>query len=120
MGDPITFDRDLDFRSDAVYAGRTIDPSAGSVGYWWGKFYRLTMGACAVSPCTSVTWGVDVSGNRAPTEMVLQVTTSATTKFLGPVTAGSTVTLDNSGNTWVFFGTGRFFNRTDKTCALST
>lgn len=115
MGDPITFDRDLDFRSDAVYAGRTIDPSAGSVGYWWGKFYRLTMGACAAAPCTSVTWGVDVSGNRAPTEMILQVTTNATTKFLGPVTAGSTVTLDNSGNTWVFFGTGRFFNRSDKT-----
>lgn len=115
IGDPITFDRDLDFRSDAVYVGRTIDPSAGSVGYWWGKFYRLTMGACASAPCTTVTWGVDVSGNRSPTEMIMQVTTNSTTKFLGPVTAGSTVTLDNSGNTWVFFGTGRFFSKSDKT-----
>ena len=115
MGDPITFDRDLDFRSDAVYVGRTIDPSAGSVGYWWGKFYRLTMGTCSAAPCTSVTWGVDVSGNRAPTEMIERVTTNAVQKFLGPVTAGSTVTLDNSGNTWVFFGTGRFLSRSDKT-----
>ena len=32
-----------------------------------------------------------------------------------PGDGGSTVTLDNSGNTWVFFGTGRFFNRSDKT-----
>jgi len=115
MSDPITFDRDLDFRSDAVYIGRTIDPSAGSVGYWWGKFYRLTMGTCATAPCTSGTWGVDVSGNRSPTEMVMQVTTNATTKYLGPSTAGATVTLDNTGNTWVFFGTGRFYSKSDKT-----
>ena len=116
MADPITFDRDLDFRSDAVYVGRTIDPNAagaGNPGYWWGKFYRLTMGACASAPCTSVTWGVDVSGNRSPTEMVEYVVRS--TKRLGPVTAGSTVTLDNSGNTWVFFGSGRFLSRSDKT-----
>src|SRR5689334_14812078 len=41
MSDPITFDRDLDYRSDAVYVGRSIDPNAGApsnVGYWWGKF----------------------------------------------------------------------------------
>ncbi|HEY5627702.1 MAG TPA: hypothetical protein VIR79_07130, partial [Nitrospira sp.] len=115
MGDPITFDRDLDFRSDAVYAGRTIDPSAGGVGYWWGKFYRLTMGTCAAATCTTGTWGVASSGNRVPTEMVMQVTTNSTTKYLGPVTSGSTVTLDDSGNTWVFFGTGRFYSRSDKT-----
>jgi type IV pilus assembly protein PilY1 len=116
MGDPITFDRDLDFRSDAVYVGRTIDQYATSlVPYWWGKFYRLTMGTCAADPCTSVTWGVDVSGNRSPTEMVMKVTTNGTEKFLGPVTAGPTVTLDNSGNTWVFFGTGRFYSKSDKT-----
>ncbi|HEU4504609.1 MAG TPA: hypothetical protein VFR79_07240 [Nitrospira sp.] len=118
MGDPITFDRDLDFRSDAVYVGRTIDPNAvaaGNPGYWWGKFYRLTMGSCSASPCMTSTWGVNSSGNRVPTEMVMQVTTGGTTKFLGPVTAGSTVTLDDSGNTWVFFGTGRFYSKSDKT-----
>ena len=114
MGDPVTFDRDLDFRSDAVYAGRTIDPSAGSVGYWWGKFYRLTMDICSSGPCLTDTWGVGISGNRVPTEMVMRVTTNGTTKYLGPATAGATVTLDNSGNTWVFFGTGRFFSKEDK------
>ena len=120
MGDPITFDRDLDFRSDAVYVGRTIDPNAvasGNPGYWWGKFYRLTMGTCTAAPCTSVTWGVDLSGNRVPTEMIEFVdgVSASPTKRLGPVTAGSTVTLDDSGNTWVFFGSGRFFSRSDKT-----
>ena len=66
MADPITFDRDLDFRSDAVYVGRSIDPAAGgasALGYWWGKFYRLTMGTCASAPCTTSTWGV-LSGRK--------------------------------------------------------
>ena len=117
MADPITFDRDLDFRSDAVYVGRSIDPAAGgasALGYWWGKFYRLTMGTCTSAPCTTSTWGVLSGGNRIPTEMVMQVPIGGTPKYLGPMTAGSTVTLDDSGNTWVFVGTGRFFSSADK------
>ena len=61
------------------------------------------------------TWGVNLSGNRVPTEMVEFVDGTGATKRLGPPTAGATVTLDDSGNTWVFFGTGRFFSRSDKT-----
>jgi type IV pilus assembly protein PilY1 len=117
MGDPITYDRDLDFRSDAVYVGRTIDPNAGApfnLGYWWGKFYRLTMGTCAAAPCTPSTWGVLSGANRIPTEVVERVPIGGTPQYLGPVTAGSTVTLDDSGNTWIFFGTGRFFSSADK------
>ena len=117
MSDPITFDRDLDYRSDSVYVGRSIDPSAGgasSVGYWWGKFYRLTMGTCASSPCTTATWGVANGATRSPTEMIAQLTIGGSPAYLGAMTAGSTVTLDSSGNTWVFFGTGRFFSNADK------
>ena len=117
MSDPITFDRDLDFRSDAVYIGRTIDPDAGApgnVGYWWGKFYRLTMGTCAAAPCTTSSWGILSGTNRSPTEIVVQVPIGGTAKYLGPMTASSTVTLDNSANTWIFFGSGRFFSSADK------
>jgi len=117
MSDPITFDRDLDFRSDAVYVGRSIDPNAGgssSVGYWWGKFYRLTMGTCASAPCTTSTWGVANGATRSATEMIAQLTIGGSPAYLGAMTAGSTVTLDSSGNTWVFFGTGRLFSNADK------
>jgi type IV pilus assembly protein PilY1 len=128
MSDLITFDRDLDFRSDAVYAGRTISggassgPAAGpltggtGLGYWTGKMYRFTMGTCTGSAvCPITTWGVLDGGFRLPTEMVTAVPISGTPVPLGPVTASSTVTLDNSGNTWVFFGTGRFMSAADKT-----
>ena len=117
MSDPITFDRDLDFRSDAVYVGRTVDPNAGApsnVGYWWGKFYRLTMGVCSTAPCTPSTWGVLNGASRSATEMIAQLTVGGSPTQMGPPTAGASVTLDNSGNTWVFFGTGRFMSQADK------
>lgn len=141
MADSITYDKDLDFRSDVVYAGQTLDGScypgapnpcspltttngtnrnndptnvpAGSV-WWTGKLLRLTMGTCTAS-CSPSTWGVVSGGNRVPTEFVTQVPIGGTNKPLGPMSASPTVTLDNSGNTWVFFGTGRYVEAADKT-----
>jgi len=34
--------------------------------------------------------------------------------YLGPVTSSPTVTLDDTGEVWVFFGTGRFMSTADK------
>lgn len=116
MADPITFDRDLDFRSDVVYVGQTYDNTGGS---WKGKFYRLTIGACADSTCTSPaptrSWGIpDTGTTRKPTVVLNTFVTGSTTTSIGPVTTSSTITLDDSGNTWLFFGTGRFLSTADK------
>jgi type IV pilus assembly protein PilY1 len=126
MSDLITYDRDLDFRSDAVYGGRTISGGAScggvgwsacgtGLGYWTGKMYRLTMGTCTTAPCSVLNWGVIDSGWLVPTEMVTRVPIGGLPVPLGPVTTGFAVTLDNSGNSWLFFGTGRFLNSADKT-----
>src|SRR5262249_52313201 len=72
---------------------------------------RLTMGACPSAPCGTSTWGVPNGANRSATEMI---TNGGSPAFLGPITASSSVTLDNAGRTWVFFGTGRFFTQADK------
>jgi type IV pilus assembly protein PilY1 len=120
MANPITYDRDLDFRSDAVYVGRSI-AATGTHTTWWGKFYRLMMGQCSVTPCipdtATGTWGIQgkVSGTRVPTEIIEQVPIGGSLVDLGPVTSSATVTLDNAGNSWVFFGTGRYFGLVDKT-----
>jgi type IV pilus assembly protein PilY1 len=124
MASPITYDRDLDYRSDAVYVGRSIAPT-GTHTAWWGKFYRLMMGACSGDPCkpdtvsggSGSTWGIPgkAAGTRIPTVIVQQVTIGGSPMDLGPVTASSTVTLDTSNNSWIFFGTGRFFSTADKT-----
>jgi type IV pilus assembly protein PilY1 len=115
MADPITLDRDLDFRSDAVYVGRTTDPTSSGIGYWTGKMYRLTMGACAAAPCSTSTWGIASGTNRVPTEMLATFNTGAGWRNLGPMTSSATVTLDDAGEVWVFFGTGRFLSMADKT-----
>jgi type IV pilus assembly protein PilY1 len=114
MADPITLDRDLDFRSDAVYVGRTIDPASSGIGYWTGKMYRLTMGACSAAPCSTSTWGIASGGSRVPTEMLDTFNIGAGWAYLGPMTSSPTVTLDDVGEVWVFFGTGRFLSTADK------
>ncbi len=120
MAHPITYDRDLDFRSDAVYVGRSI-AATGTHTTWWGKFYRLMMGTCSAAPCipdtSSGTWGIagKVSGTRIPTEMVTVAPVSSPAVDLGPVTSAAVVTLDDAGNSWLFFGTGRYFSAIDKT-----
>src|SRR4029077_2699511 len=114
MADPITLDRDLDFRSDAIYVGRTIDPTSSGIGYWTGKMDRLPMGTCSAAPCSTSTWGIASGANRVPTEMLDTFTMNSGSKSLGPMTSSPTVTLDDVGAVWVFFGTGRFLSTADK------
>jgi type IV pilus assembly protein PilY1 len=114
MADPITLDKDLDFRSDAIYVGRTIDPASSGIGYWTGKMYRLTMGQCTAAPCSTSTWGINSGGSRVPTEMLDTFDIGAGWAYLGPLTSSPTVTLDDVGEVWVFFGTGRFLSTADK------
>ena len=114
MGDVITVDVGLDYRADAIYAGNSIDITGPPD--WIGKMYRLKTTGCttAGSTCTTGTWGIASGGNRVPT-VLLATFPAAGTSSVGPVTAASTVTVDDSNNTWVFFGTGRFYTLDDKT-----
>ena len=117
MADLITLDKNLDYRSDSIYVGRTIDPEASGRLIWSGKMYRLTMGTCASAPCSTSTWGIASGSDRVPTEILDAFPPSGTTFYMGPIVSAPTVTLDDAGKTWVFFGTGRYFSSDDKTNA---
>lgn len=117
MADLITLDKDLDYRSDTVYAGRTIDPTSSGRATWSGKMYRLTMGACAAAPCTTATWGVASGAARVPTEVLDTFPPSGTIYNMGPIVSSPTSTLDDTGKVWIFFGTGRYYSTADKTNA---
>ena len=112
MGSLITLDVDLDFRADAIYGGNTINN--GLAPAWVGKLYRLTTTGCSVAPCSPGTWGIASGINRVPTVLLSSFPISGLTQ-VGPITAAPTVTMDDSNHAWVFFGTGRFFDSTDKT-----
>ncbi len=117
VGDMVAFDRDLDFRTDVIYGGKTISATP-----WEGKLIRLTTGCWSASSPTCNTnpglWGVPSGtvGVQAPSEVLYQfMDGGGATKTLGPVPAAVSVTIDETGNTWVFAGTGRYYTQTSGT-----
>ncbi|MCZ6756119.1 MAG: hypothetical protein O7E49_12480 [Gemmatimonadetes bacterium] len=105
MGDMISLDSDLDYRVDALYLGNVFLNGAD----WIGKMYRLTTDDG--SP-TLGNWGIVSGTDRQPTVLLETFPATNTTK-VGPVVAAPTVTMDDSGKIWVFFGTGRFLTAAD-------
>ncbi|MDP3092328.1 MAG: PilC/PilY family type IV pilus protein [Nitrospira sp.] len=112
MGHVVSIDKDLDWRTDVAYSGRTIHDGALP---WRGKMYRLTMN-CPAAPCTTDTWGIANGANRTPTEVIDTFVDAGTgtTVEVGPTAAAPAVTIDDTNATWVFFGTGRYFGNADK------
>jgi type IV pilus assembly protein PilY1 len=117
VGDLVAFDRDLDYRTDVIFGGKAI-----SAAPWEGKLIRLTTGCwkpsspvCNTDPSL---WGVPSGtvGVQAPSEILYQfLDGGGTTKTLGPVPAAVGVAVDQTGNTWVFAGSGRYYTQTSGT-----
>jgi type IV pilus assembly protein PilY1 len=117
VGDLVAFDRDLDYRTDVIYGGKVI-----SAAPWEGKLIRLTTGCwSASSPVCNTSpslWGVPSGtvGVQAPSEVLYQfLDGGGATKTLGPVPAAVGVAIDQTGNTWVCAGTGRYYTQTGGT-----
>ena len=117
VGDLVAFDRDLDFRTDIIYGGKTMNATP-----WEGKLLRLTTGCWALSSPVCNTnagvWGVPsgTAGVQAPSEILYQFKDGGgATKTLGPISSAPAVTIDQTGNTWVFAGTGRYYTQTSGT-----
>ena len=117
VGDLVSFDRDLDWRTDVIYGGKAI-----SAAPWEGKLIRLTTGCWAPSSPVCNTnpslWGVPSGtvGVQAPSEVLYQFKDGGgATSTLGPVPNAVGVTIDQTGNTWVFAGSGRYYTQTSGT-----
>ncbi len=118
MGDVISLDSNLDYRVDAIYAGNVITNSSSPPNYT-GKMYRLATSALSgTNPENYSNWGIVSGANRVPTVLLADFACSPTpcsgTTKVGPITAGATVSGDDTNNIWVYFGTGRFFTQADK------
>ncbi|HEY6639944.1 MAG TPA: PilC/PilY family type IV pilus protein, partial [Nitrospiraceae bacterium] len=117
VGDLSSFDRDLDYRADVMFAGKVISASP-----WEGKLIRLTTGCWKTSSPVCNTdpglWGVPSGtvGVQAPSEILYQfLDGGGVTRTLGPIPTAVGVTIDATGNTWVFTGTGRYYTQTSGT-----
>jgi type IV pilus assembly protein PilY1 len=117
VGDLAAFDRDLDYRTDVIYGGKVISATP-----WQGKLIRLMTGCWSASSPVCQTnpgaWGVPsgTAGVQAPSEVLYQfLDGGGTTNTLGPVPAAVGVATDQTGNTWVFAGTGRYYTQVSGT-----
>ncbi|MEP6933833.1 MAG: PilC/PilY family type IV pilus protein, partial [Nitrospirota bacterium] len=117
LGDLISFDRDFDYRGDVIFGGKTI-----SAAPWEGKLIRLTTGCWKTSSPVCNTdpglWGVPSGtfGVQAPSEILYKFRDGGgTTVTLGPVPTAVGVTIDSTGNTWIFAGTGRYYTQINGT-----
>ena len=115
ISDPIAVDYNLDYRADAVYFGTVsgtdknssgvvqIDSKGNLVYTWDGKLRRIY-----INNDTSVS---DWVGDSVLME---------STGLSQPITAAPTATLDAYGNSWVYFGTGRYFVSSDSSSQPQT
>ncbi|MFH1488307.1 MAG: hypothetical protein ABII06_05345, partial [Pseudomonadota bacterium] len=113
ISDIISVDFDLDYNTDALYFG-TI--SGDKTSGWGGKLRRIYMPA-EVHPeppdpaepceaCETANWTADST--------LIDLSPNPSGLSNGqPIEAAPSIAIDAAGSRWVFFGTGRFFNRDD-------
>lgn len=112
MADLTSIDRNLDYRVDSAYVGRTIHD--GTLP-WRGKMYRLSIKGCASAPCSPSTWGIASGTGRTATEVLdTFLDGGSVLREMGPTMSAPALTLDDAGESWLFFGTGRYFSPADK------
>ncbi len=105
ISDPITVDYDLDYKADAVYFGTVSYNEAAAGTEWGGKLRRIVIN----DDINTANWTSD--------SILVDLEKSTNDPAAGtyqPITAAPTVGLDPDGNNWVYFGTGRYFVRSDK------
>lgn len=97
MADPITIDVGLNYKVDVSYIGETYKSGQN----WEGKMLRLT----TANDPDPANWTLSTLMDTDP---------SNDNTINKPITSAPSATLDNRGNLWVFFGTGKFWGSTDK------
>ena len=97
VGGLASMDMNLDYQTNAIYAGTSYEV-AGVVTF--GKMYRILIG----------TPDMDVYPSPANWE----ISVLASTKVEQPIVAPPAIASDGKNTPWVYWGTGRFFNDTDK------
>ena len=121
MASPVSLDKNMNYNVDAFYIGEawkeTIDRDPGARETWKGTMYKITIPWTASGPCdygdgpTDCDYGDTNNGSYSddPNEWVM----SPLFDSPGPITAPATLSMDEKDNVWIFFGTGRYFNKND-------
>ncbi|ALC16931.1 pilus assembly protein PilY [Desulfuromonas soudanensis] len=107
MGSPASIDMGLNYNVDAFYIGQTYDSSNNATPSWKGTLYKVRIpweGTLPNSPYGAL--GTNGRYNSDPTSWRLVRLFNSPR----PITAAPALSLDQFLNTWIYFGTGRYFN----------
>ncbi|MEO0230490.1 MAG: PilC/PilY family type IV pilus protein, partial [candidate division WOR-3 bacterium] len=92
-GNPISVDVKLDYSCDVIYLPVTYIEKSGNVNVEKGAFYRIV-----------------TQNSTNPHDWQL----SLAMKIDRPMTSGAAASMDEYGNLWVFFGTGKYLSDADE------
>lgn len=96
LGDPVSVDWDLNFRTNSIYFGTSGGTTAAPTGRLFKLDFNPTNGQNAETPASS-NWSTGVLLDTAR-----------------PILAAPSLTTDEQGRRWVLTGTGRFLVSADK------
>ena len=102
MNSSVSLDKELNFNVDAIYFGETYFHGSS----WKGKVYKVSI---------PWDWSDTSSYVDDPNDSVAPWTFSALFEVDRPITSTQSLSEDIFGNTWVYFGTGRYISQDDKT-----
>jgi len=110
FNEPISFDKNLNYNVDAIYAGDAFFAS----NKWQGSVFKIAI------PCSNCEWDSDFNPTAPygyeedPNNWVLSKMFDSDRPITAPVSASVEVYPDlNIDNVWVYFGTGRYINNDD-------
>jgi type IV pilus assembly protein PilY1 len=114
MASPVSLDKGLNYSVDAVYLGETYLDGAD----WEGKVYKITVPWVKSLAGAYVYDGVDIANySDNPTDAIADKQWQFHELFDAgaPITAAPALSTDKYDNTYIYFGTGRYYNTDDKT-----
>lgn len=110
MAESSSYDRNLNYSVDSIFIGESFDNDSGVGLDWDGSMYKIRVPwSCSVASCSY--YGVNGSYNSNPSSWVLSKVFNSSR----PISAAPALSIDNKGNSWLYFGTGRYFTESDKT-----
>jgi len=106
MSGPVTLDKNLNYNVDAIYIGETYKLGSN----WKGAMYKVAIPWIGTGEYGST----DTDYVDNPNDGSNPWSRSCLFDSPGPITAPAALSVDESDNTWVYFGTGRYLSDADK------
>jgi len=113
MGSPAALDYGLNYNVDAVYIPETYE----SAGIWDGAMHKVTIPwwtSTGKQYGTITPAAADGQYADNPLDATHPWLNSCMVSSTGPITAPPSLSVDRTGNAWVYFGTGRYITDADK------